>query len=109
VAATPRTLIHLPNPAPRGEVVPVRVTIAHPMEVGLRWLGDGNMSARNIISRFEVRLDGAMVFAADMHQAVAANPYIAFWLRAERSGTLQFLWTGDFGFRHEQSVPFVVA
>lgn len=107
--ANTRTLIHLPNPAPRGEVVPVRVTIAHPMEVGLRWLGDGNMSARNIISRFEVRLDGAMVFSADLHQAVAANPYIAFWLRAERSGTLQFLWTGDYGFRHEQSVPFVVA
>lgn len=107
--ANTRTLIHLPNPAPRGEVVLVRVTIAHPMEVGLRWLGDGNMSARNIISRFEVRLDGAMVFSADLHQAVAANPYIAFWLRAERSGTLQFLWTGDYGFRHEQSVPFVVA
>ncbi|MEK8050108.1 thiosulfate oxidation carrier complex protein SoxZ [Ideonella sp. DXS22W] len=97
-----RVLIHLPDPAPRGQVVPVRVTIGHPMEVGLRWNGDGNMTPRNIITRFECRLDGALVFGADLYQAVAANPYLAFWLRAERSGTLVFTWTGDYGFRHEE-------
>lgn len=106
--AAPRTLIHLPRPAPRGDVVPVRVTIAHPMEVGLRWQGDGNMTPRNILTSFECRLDGMLVFAADLHQAVAANPYLAFWLRAERSGMLELTWTGDYGFRHQERVPFEV-
>lgn len=109
MATTTRTLINLPNPAPRGEVVAVRTTIGHAMEIGLRWSGDGNMTPRNILTRFECRLDGALVFSADLYQAVAANPYIAFWLRAERSGMLEFTWTGDYGFRHQERVPFSVA
>ncbi|MDT7835888.1 thiosulfate oxidation carrier complex protein SoxZ [Aquabacterium sp. OR-4] len=105
---TARTLIHLPSPVPRGELVQLRLTIGHPMEVGLRWQGDGNMTPRNILTRFECRLDGTPVFTADLYQAVAANPYIAFWLRAERSGLLEFTWSGDYGFRHQEHRPFEV-
>jgi sulfur-oxidizing protein SoxZ len=43
------------------------------------------------------------VFSADLHPAMAANPLIAFPLRAQRSGTLEFVWEGDEGFSHAQS------
>lgn len=105
----PRTLIRLPDPAPRGQVIEVQATIAHPMTVGLGWAGDGTTTPRHIITRFECRLDGQLVFAADLYQAIAANPYLAFALKAEASGRLELLWEGDHGFSHRQSVALNVA
>lgn len=104
-----RTLIHVPAQAKRGDVVEIRTTIGHAMETGHRPDAEGRLVPRDIVTRFECRLDGVVVFAADLFPAVAANPYVAFPLRADRSGTLVFTWEGDRGFRHRESVPFVVA
>jgi sulfur-oxidizing protein SoxZ len=49
-----------------------------------------------------------LVFAADLHPAIAANPYLAFPLRATVSGTLAVSWLGDGGFNHTQSVALSV-
>jgi sulfur-oxidizing protein SoxZ len=104
-----RTLIQVPTPARRGEVIELRATIGHPMETGYRVDSNGRVLARDILTRFECRLDGELVFAADLYPAVAANPYIAFTLRALTSGTLAFTWTGDRGFAQTEKVPLVVA
>ena len=93
-----RTLIQVPANARRGEVVEVRVTIAHPMETGYRPGSDGRVLPRDIIRRFSCRYNGEVVFAADLFPAIAANPYLSFHLRAGDSGTLEFEWTGDNGF-----------
>lgn len=93
-----RTVITLPTAVRRGEVVEVRTLIAHPMETGYRSGGDGRPLPRDILRRFECRYDGELVFAADLAPAIAANPYIAFTLRATASGTLSFRWEGDNGF-----------
>lgn len=105
--ATPRTLINVPV-AKLGEIIEIRATIAHVMETGLRPDDEGKVVPRDIVTRFECRLDGATVFAADMFPAVAANPHIAFRLRAEKSGSLVFLWEGDRGFRHTETVALKV-
>lgn len=104
-----RTLIHVPDAPRRGEVVEIRVTLGHAMENGLRPDGYGNVVPRSLVTRFECRLDGTLVAAADLYPAIAANPYLAFWLRAERAGTLAFEWTGDHGFQHRETRPFNVA
>jgi sulfur-oxidizing protein SoxZ len=57
----------------------------------------------------ECRLDGELVFAADLHPAIAANPYLAFHLRATASGTLTFSWAGDRGFTHSETRRLTVA
>jgi sulfur-oxidizing protein SoxZ len=93
-----RTLIQLPATARRGEVVQVRVTIAHPMETGYRPGADGRVLPRDIIRRFRCRYDGETVFAAEFAPAISANPYLAFHLVAQASGTLEFEWSGDNGF-----------
>lgn len=104
-----RTLIHVPAQVKRGEVVELRAMLAHPMETGHRADGQGGTVPRDIVTHFECRLDGVPVFAAQLYPAIAANPYLAFTLRADDSGMLTFAWRGDRGFAHSQAVPLVVA
>lgn len=103
-----RALITLPPTVRAGEVIEIRTLIAHPMETGHRADGQGGMVPRRILRRFACRLDGQPVFAADLHAAIAANPLIAFPLRAQRSGTLEFVWEGDEGFSHRQTATLQV-
>ena len=103
-----RTLIHIPPQVRRGEVVEVRTTIAHPMETGYRVNDSGQPVPRDIIRRLSCQLDGKTVFSAELHPAIAANPYVAFFVRAEASGTLTFLWEGDHGFAQTQTVALNV-
>lgn len=103
-----RALVHLPPRVVRGDVFEVRALIAHPMETGFRVDSLGRVQPRDIVRRFECRLDGELVFAADLHPAIAANPYLAFWLRARASGTLRLSWHGDRGFLHEEQLALTV-
>ena len=103
-----RALVHLPKPIAKGQVVEVRATIAHAMETGHRRGSSGELVPRNIVRRMEARLNGELVFAADMHPALSANPYVAFHLRAVRSGPLVISWRGDKGFAHSETVAFEV-
>jgi sulfur-oxidizing protein SoxZ len=105
-----RALVHLPQPLRRGEAFELRTLLQHPMETGFRADSEGRVLPRDIVRRFECRLDGTLVFAAELHPAIAANPYLAFWLRAPQApGELRLLWQGDNGFRHEEIVSLVVA
>jgi hypothetical protein len=56
------------------------------------WRNDaeGRRLRRDIVHRFECHYDGALVFAADLYPAIAANPYLAFSVAAVASGTLSF-------------------
>ena len=105
MADTPkvRTLIHGTDTLKRGVPGEIRVTLGHPMENGLRPDGLGNVVARSLVTRFECQLDGQPVFSADLYPAISANPYLAFWLRADRPGTLSFEWVGDWGFQHRET------
>jgi sulfur-oxidizing protein SoxZ len=98
-----RALVNVPAVLRRGEVFEVRTTLAHPMETGYRRDGDGRMLPRDIVRRMEARLDGELVFAADLHPAIAANPYVAFPLLLQAGGRLQIRWTGDKGFEHTET------
>lgn len=104
-----RTLIQAPASAHRGEVVEVRVTIAHPMETGYRPGADGRVLPRDIVRRFTCRYGGEVVFSAELHPAIAANPYLSFHVLAEASGTLEFEWQGDNGFAQVEQRTLQVA
>lgn len=103
-----RTLIQVPPTARRGEVVEVRTMIAHSMETGYRAGADGRTVPRDIIRRFTCRFNGELVFGAELHPAIAANPYIAFPLRATASGKLSFTWEGDNGLSQTESATLTV-
>jgi sulfur-oxidizing protein SoxZ len=101
---TVRALVQVPRAVRRGDVVEVRATLAHPMETGYRRDADGRLLPRDIVRRLEVRLAGEPVFAADLHPAIAANPFVAFALRVQAGGALELRWTGDGGFVHTETV-----
>ncbi len=98
-----RSLIHGTDTLQRGVPGEIRVTLGHPMENGLRPDGLGNVVPRALVTRFECRLDGRLVFAADLYPAISANPHLAFWLLVDQPGTLSFDWSGDWGFQHRET------
>ena len=103
-----RALITMPTSARRGEVIEIRTLINHPMETGFRRDAGGQPMPRDLIRRFVCRYDGELVFSAELHAAVAANPYLAFHTVASGSGVLSFTWEGDNGFTHTESRSIAV-
>ena len=67
------------------------------------------MIPRKIINRFVCRYDGAVVFSVDLHEAVSANPFFEFSLRATESGRLEFVWEEDGGAVYSLSHDLMVS
>ena len=103
-----RALITMPSSAKRGEIIEIRTLIAHPMETGYRPGADGAILPRNVIRHLRCDYDGATVFSAELHPAIAANPFISFRTVATASGVLRFTWEGDNGFAQTESVSLTV-
>ncbi len=87
--------LRVPATAKKGDVVEVKTLITHPMESGQRKGADGKLVPRLIVNSLKVTYNGKPVLDVTMEPAVAANPYMAFFLRVEESGTLTFTWTDD--------------
>jgi sulfur-oxidizing protein SoxZ len=87
--------IQLPPHARRGEAVEVRILIQHPMETGFRRDAGGQRVPRNALHSFACRYNGVEVFRATLSTGLAANPVLRFFLRAEKSGELEFWWLDD--------------
>lgn len=91
---TPR--IRIPARARPGEVIEIRTLIDHPMESGLRH--DGTPAPpRDMITRLEIRRNGAPLFAADLRNGTAANPFHVIYVRMEATAEFTFTWTDERG------------
>ena len=91
-----------------GEPFEVKTLITHPMETGRRPDALGNPIPQNLITAFTCHLDGRLVFEANLDTGIAANPYLGFFVSAERDGTLELRWTGDRGFDVRQTLDIQV-
>ena len=103
-----RALIKVPPKAPRGEVIEIKTLISHIMETGFRRDNVGKPIPRNIITQFTCTYNGEEIFRADLHPAIAANPFISFFTVATESGTIAFEWSGDNGFHETGSAKIAV-
>lgn len=104
-----RVVVNMPPSAKKGEVIEIRTLAGHTMETGFRRTERGELVPRDIITRFVCTYNGVEVFSADLHQAMAANPLIAFTTVATESGTLEFRWTGDNGYAASHSATLTVS
>ena len=89
--------IKAPEKAAKGELIEIKTLVSHTMESGQRKDSAGKVIPRKIINKFTCTMNGQEVFNVNLEPAIAANPYIAFYLRAETSGTLEFTWVDDDG------------
>ena len=101
-------MVRVPARARRGEVIEIKALVAHVMETGYRRTHLGDRIPRDIVRSFVCTYNGAEVFRAELHPAVAANPYFAFSTVATESGTIAFRWTGDNGFSAAESAAIAV-
>ena len=67
------------------------------METGFRADSEGRTLPRDIIRRFHCSYDGETVFSAELFPAIAANPYLRFFVTAKDTGNLTFEWIDDSG------------
>jgi sulfur-oxidizing protein SoxZ len=91
--------VGIPGTARRGEVIPVRIAIQHPMETGFRYDNVGQTIAKNVIHTLVARYNGTEIFRAEMGSGIAANPYLEFHTIAAESGEIEFSWVDDAGER----------
>jgi sulfur-oxidizing protein SoxZ len=103
-----RALVKVPKQARQGEIIEIKTLVSHVMETGFRRTETGALIPRDILRLFVCSYNGEEVFRAEIHPAIAANPYLAFTATATESGTLTFTWTGDNGFAVTESAQIVV-
>jgi sulfur-oxidizing protein SoxZ len=101
-------LINAPKTAKSGELIEIKALILHPMETGFRAGTNGQLIPRNIIERFVATWNGTEVFSMALSPAIAANPFVSFFVMAKQSGTVRLRWTGDEGFNVEEQVAISV-
>lgn len=88
--------ITMPASARKGEVVPVRVLVRHPMERAVNAPGMAP-TPRKILHLLRVTYGGEEVFRMALSPGITANPYVEFTTVATESGTLVFEWHEDGG------------
>lgn len=97
MAPQPKPRVRLPAQAKVGEMIEIKTLISHEMESGQRKDSAGKPIPRRIINKFTAAFNGKVVFEADWHPAISANPYQAFFYKAAESGEFVFSWKDDDG------------
>ncbi len=101
--------VRLPASAKRGELVEIRVLVQHAMESGQRRDASGALVPRKILNALAVSFEGREVMRVKLEPAIAANPLLSFFIRAEKSGALELAWTDDDGTVHRSQHRLNVA
>ena len=87
---TPR--LRLPQSAREGEVIEIRTLLTHPMFTAVSAAGP-----RDMLARFEARMNGAPIFGFDFGNGSAANPTFTFYATIAAPGAFEFIWTHEDG------------
>ncbi|MCH7865529.1 MAG: thiosulfate oxidation carrier complex protein SoxZ [Proteobacteria bacterium] len=102
--------IKVPKSVKKGEVFQVKTLISHKMETGLRKnKKTGKKIPRMIINKFVCNYGGKDVIVSKWEAGIAANPYMAFYVKASKSGPMNFTWTDDDGTITKKTVNISVS
>jgi sulfur-oxidizing protein SoxZ len=107
--AKSKARVKVPKSVKKGEIFQVKTLISHKMETGQRKnKKTGAKIPRMIINRFTCTYNGKVVLDSEWHPPISANPYMAFFVRADKSGELVFKWTDDNGVTVEKTASITV-
>ncbi len=80
-----------------GEKVKIKTLAEHEMETGVRRDDlTGVIYPRMIIQSVIAKYNGSIVFKANWFSGVSANPYLAFFITAKKSGLIEIEWKDDY-------------
>ena len=81
-----------------GDVLDVRVLMAHPMETGQRKDASGKPIPLHFIQTISAQLNGKPVFQAEVSQAISRNPVFGFKVKGAKAGDkIAIVWTDNKG------------
>jgi sulfur-oxidizing protein SoxZ len=89
--------VNVPQRAKKGASIEIRAMIMHPMENGFNVDSQGTTIPVHIISAFVCRYLQQEVVRVRLEPGLAANPYFSFFLKASKSGDVEFEWTDQDG------------
>jgi sulfur-oxidizing protein SoxZ len=101
--------IKLPDAIKAGEVIEIKTLATHIMETGNRKDPSGKVIPRDIIHSFTASFEGQEVFSAELGSGIAANPYIAFFMKVTGPGVLTLTWAEDSGLTTAEKIPLTIA
>ena len=102
--------IKIPSSVKAGELIEVKTLATHVMETGNRKDPAGKIDSARYHSHASPRPSRASeVFSATLGSGIAANPYIAFFLKVPGPGTLELTWLDDHGIKTVERVALDVA
>ena len=93
----PRIRVAVPQSVVVGGTAEIRAIIGHPMETGLRHNATGLLVPVRITEWFRCYANGNLAFSVKMEPAIAANPYLGFFLKIEGPTEVTFEWADTSG------------
>lgn len=109
MATKPTPRVRVPAQAKAGEIIEIKTLISHEMESGQRKDAAGAVIPRRIINKFTASFNNKLVFTADWHSAISANPYQSFFFKATETGEFTFTWKDDDGSEYTSRNKLTIA
>lgn len=94
--------ISIPPQADRGDLLEIKTLASHPMHSGFRRDAIGALVPRDIIEIFRCEYNEKIIFEAEFGPGTAANPFLSFYIRAEKTGDVKFIWIDQLGEKTEE-------
>ncbi len=96
--------IRIPDAIKKGDVIPVKALITHPMETGMRKDKAGKPIPEHYINDVKVYYGNDLITSMDWTIAVSADPFMTFYVKADKAAPLRIVWKDNKGATFEDTV-----
>lgn len=96
--------IKLPQSIKKGDIVPVKALIMHPMETGLRKDKAGKPIPAYYINDVQVYYGNDLVSSMEWTIAISADPFMTFYVKADKAAPLKIVYKDNKGGTFEDTV-----
>ena len=97
--------IRIPRSITKGQIFPVKALITHPMNTGLRKDKEtGERIPAYYINDVSVYYGDTLITHFDWSFAVSANPFVSFYVKADKAAPLKIIWKDNKGGVYEKTV-----
>ncbi|MDA8214630.1 MAG: thiosulfate oxidation carrier complex protein SoxZ [Nitrospiraceae bacterium] len=96
--------IKLPTSIKKDEVIPVKALITHPMETGMRKDKAGKPIPEHFINDVKVYYGNDLVTSMEWTIAVSADPFMTFYVKADKAAPLKIVYKDNKGGTFENTV-----